>query len=105
MPDASSQWIEWTRTTLTPGECAALLAGLTLEQKAHLLEHDYVFGQGIGVLWRAPAGGLQRRARFTHGTHFGTVRGEFYIDSQGSVRELRRAENAPGDPSPLREGS
>lgn len=105
MSDAISQWIEWTRTTLTPGECAVLLAGLTLEQTAYLLEHDYVFDKGIGVLWRAPAGGLQRRARFTHGTHFETPRGGFYIDSEGSVREILRAEIGPGRPSPLHEWS
>jgi hypothetical protein len=56
------------------------------EQKAHLLEHDYVWVEGVGVLWNPPDGDL-RRARFTHGTHFQTQRGEFYIDSEGSARE------------------
>jgi len=88
-----AQWIEWTRTALSPRECADLLAAATSEQKAHLLEHDYVFGEGIGVLWRPADGGL-RRARFTHGTHFATARGEFYIDSEGSVRETARPEPA-----------
>jgi hypothetical protein len=72
------------------------LAALTSEQKARLLEHDYVFVEGIGVVWRPPDGGWERRARFTHGTHFETARGEFYIDSEGSVREPLRAEGAEG---------
>jgi hypothetical protein len=60
---------------------------LSSQQKAHLLEHDYAWVKGIGVLWNPPGGAL-RRARFTHGTHFRTQRGEFYIDSEGSAREL-----------------
>jgi hypothetical protein len=62
------------------------MTALGLEQKAHLLKHDYVWVKGVGVLWKPPDGAL-RRARFTHGTHFRTSRGEFYIDSEGSVRE------------------
>ena len=81
------QWIEWTRTRLQPQERQELLAALTSEQKAHLLERDHVWVEGVGVLWNPPDGDL-RRARFTHGTHFQTQRGEFYIDSEGSAREL-----------------
>jgi hypothetical protein len=86
-----SQWIDWTRTRPQPQEREDLLSALTSEQKAHLLEHDYVWVKGVGVLWNPPDGAL-RRARFTHGTHFQTKRGEFCIDSNGSVGELRRAE-------------
>jgi hypothetical protein len=82
-----TQWIEWTRTRLQPQERQELLTALTSEQKAHLLEHDYVWVEGVGVLWNPPDSEL-RRARFTHGTHFQTQRGEFYIDSEGSAREL-----------------
>ena len=63
------------------------MTALTSEQKEHLLERDYVWVKGIGVLWKT-RGGVLRRARFTHGTHFRTQRGEFYINSDGSVREL-----------------
>jgi len=83
-----TQWIEWTRTRLPPQEREELLMALTSQQKAHLLEHDYVWVEGIGVLWNPPDGDLLRRARFTHGTHFQTQRGEFYIDSEGSAREI-----------------
>jgi hypothetical protein len=79
-----TQWIEWTRTRLRLQEREDLVKALTSEQKAHLLEHDYVWVKGIGVLWK-PVDGVLRRARFTHGTHFRTQRGEFYIDSDGSV--------------------
>jgi hypothetical protein len=82
-----SQWIEWTRTRLQPQERQELLTALTSQQKAHLLEHDYVWVEGVGVLWNPPHGDPLRRARFTHGTHFQTQRGEFYIDSEGSARE------------------
>jgi hypothetical protein len=82
-----SQWIEWTRTRLQPQEREELLTRLTSEQKAHLLDHDYIWVEGVGVLWK-PADGALRRARFTHGTHFQTQRGEFYIDSKGSAHEL-----------------
>jgi hypothetical protein len=64
------------------------LAALTPEQKAHLLDHDYVWVEGVGVLWNDPDGDLRQRARFTHGTYFRTRRGEFYIDSEGGVREF-----------------
>jgi hypothetical protein len=83
-----TQWIEWTRTRLPPQERERLLTALTSQQKAHLLEHDYVWVEGIGVLWKSRDGDLLRRARFTHGTHFQTQRGEFYIDSEGSARKL-----------------
>jgi len=81
------QAINWTDTRLQPREREDLLTALTSEQKAHLLEHDYVWAEGAGVLWRRPDGALQR-ARFTHGAHFRTQSGEFYIDSEGSAREL-----------------
>jgi hypothetical protein len=82
-----TQQIEWTRTRLQPREREELLTALTTEQKTYLLDHDYVWVEGVGVLWK-PADGALRRARFTHGTHFQTQRGEFYIDSEGSVREF-----------------
>jgi hypothetical protein len=81
-----TQWVDWTRTRLRPPESEELIEALTPEQKALLLEHDYVWVKGIGVLWR-PVGDVLRRARFTQGTHFRTPRGEFYIDSDGSVRD------------------
>jgi hypothetical protein len=90
MPE--SHWSEWTRTLVQPREREELWAGLTSEQRADLLERDYVFVPGTGVLWRPPDGAPWRRARFTHGTHFRTQRGEFYIDSEGSVHELRRGD-------------
>jgi len=80
--------IEWTRTRLQPQEREELLAALTSEQKAHLLEHDYVWVKGVGVMWNPPDGHLLRRARFTHGTHFKTQRGDFYIDCEGSACEV-----------------
>jgi hypothetical protein len=86
-PMDESRWIEWTRTNLHPREREDLLAALTMEQKAQLLEHDYVWLKGAGVLWKPPDGAL-RRARFTHGTHFRTKHGEFYIDSEGGAAEL-----------------
>jgi hypothetical protein len=81
-----TQWVGWTRTRLRPRESEELVKALTPEQKAYLLEHDYVSVKEIGVLWR-PVDGVLRRARFTCGTHFRTRRGEFYIDSDGSVRD------------------
>ncbi len=78
---------DWTRTRLQPQERHALLAALTSAQEAHLLDHDYVWVKGVGVLWKATDGVL-RRARFTHGTHFKTRHGDFYIDSTGSARQL-----------------
>jgi len=82
-----TQWIEWTRTRLPPQEREELFTALTSEQKAHLLEHDYVWVEGVGVLWNPSHGDPLRRARFTHGTRFQTERGEFHIDSEGSARE------------------
>jgi hypothetical protein len=81
---------------LQPREREDLLTALTSEQKAHLLKHDYVWGKGVGVVWKPPDGAL-RRARFTHGTHFQTQRGEFYVDSEGSAGEPsdHRFEEAP----------
>jgi hypothetical protein len=80
------QGVEWTRTRLLPRESEELVKALSSEQKAHLLEHRYVWVKGIGVLWK-PVDGVLRRARFTRGTHFRTQRGELYIDSDGSVRD------------------
>ena len=88
-----TEWIDWTRTKLQPHEREDLLTALTSEQKEQLLEHDCAWVKGTGVLWNPPDGAL-RRARFTHGTHFKTKRGEFRIDSDGSVRELLRVEAA-----------
>jgi len=90
---SGTAWIDWTRTRLQPHEREDLLAALTSEQEQRLFEHDYVWVKGIGVLWKSRDGAL-RRARFTHGTHFQTQRGEFYSDSAGSVREFLRAKAA-----------
>jgi hypothetical protein len=78
---------EWTQTHLLPRERDELSAALTPVQRAHLLSQDYVWVPGSGVLWKQPDGVL-RRARFTHGTHFQTQRGEFYMDSEGSAHAL-----------------
>ena len=84
-----SQWIEWTRTRLHPREREDLLTALTMEQRAQLLEHDYVWLKEADVLWKSTDGALRRgRARFTHGTHFRTKHGEFYFDSEGGALEL-----------------
>jgi hypothetical protein len=88
--------INWCRTELQPHEREDLLTALNSDQKAQLLEHDYVWVKGAGVLWKPPDGAL-RRARFTHGTYFRTERGEFYIDSEGSVREALRAKTPEGE--------
>ncbi len=88
-----AQWIEWSRTTLQQQEHEDLLAALTSEQKAHLLKHDYVWVAGVGVLWKSVDGDL-RRARFTHGTHFRTRRGAYYIDSEGCATEVTDREGA-----------
>ena len=94
------QWIEWTRTGLQPQEREELLAALTSEQKVHLLEHDYVWVEGVGVLWSPPHGDPLRRALFTHGTRFQTERGEFYIDSAGSAREISDHRIDSREPTP-----
>lgn len=96
-----THWIEWTGTRLQSRDRKALLAGLTPEQNAHLREHDYVFVEGSGVLWRPPGGEPCRRARFTHGTHFRTQRGEFYVDSEGGVRELPRTDQVEEEEHPF----
>ena len=101
-----AEWIDWTQTRLQPREREELLTqerddmvvALTSGQKEHLLEYDYVWVKGSGVLWKPPDAAL-RRAQFTHGTYFRTERGEFYIDSDGSVRELLRAEATEGESS------
>ena len=85
-----TECIDWRATGLAPREREDLLTALTPEQNQHLLEYDYVWIEGTGVLWKPPSGAL-RRARFTHGAHFRTGRGEFYIDSEGGVRELSRS--------------
>jgi hypothetical protein len=86
-----TQWIEWTQTRLEVREREDLLGALTAEQRAHLLSHDYVWAEGIGLLWKPQQGGLEQRARFTHGSHFRTRKGEFYVDAEGGVRELSRS--------------
>ncbi len=96
-----AQSIEWTRTRLQPQERQELLTALTSEQKAQLLEHDYVWVEGVGVLWNPPDGDLLRRARFTHGTHFQTQGGEFHIDSEGGARELSNHGIGPLDAGSL----
>ena len=63
-----AEWIDWTRTRLQPGERENLLTherndmltALTAEQQQHLLEHDYVWVKGSGVLWKPPGGALRR---------------------------------------------
>ena len=79
----------WSQTTLAPLERDALLRTLTPLQIAQLEQHEHVWVAGTGVLWMHPDGAL-RRARFTHGAHFRTKRGEFYIDSEGCVRLLSK---------------
>jgi hypothetical protein len=77
-----SQWIKWTRTRLQPQEREELLAALTSEQKAHLLEHDYVWAEGIGVLWNprtasccgAPGSHTEPTSRRSVGTSTSTPR-------------------------------
>lgn len=91
LANRETQWIEWTRTALQPRESAELSGALTPEQAAHLREHDYVWVEGTGIVWMPESGGLAQRARFTHGVHFRTRRGEFYVDAEGGVRELARA--------------
>ena len=93
MPDQSR--CEWTRTHLLPRERDELTAALTSAQQAHLSLHDYVWVPG-SVLWKQPDGVL-RRARFTHGTHFETQRGEFYMDSEGSAHALSRTAATPDE--------
>lgn len=103
-----SQWVEWTRTTLPPRQREELLAAATSEQKAHLLEHDYVWVEGVGVLWNPPYDAPLRRARFTHGTYFRTRRGELYIGSEGRARVIPDhgpALPAPAPPTPSLSGS
>lgn len=89
-----TQWVDWARTTLAPAESEALRAELTGTQQRHLDEHDYVWVETVGVLWK-PAHGALHRSRFTHGTHFETRHGEFYIDSEGSVSERARCAPDP----------
>jgi hypothetical protein len=80
---------EWTRTHLLPRERDELSAALTPAQRAHLFSQDYVWVPGSGVLWKQPDGVL-RRARFTHGVHFETQHGAFYMDSEGTAHTLSR---------------
>ena len=80
-------WLEWTRTTLSHTEAEQVLSSLTPDQRDHLAKEDYVWIRGTGVVFRDPEGEL-RRARFTHGTHFRTRHGEFYIGSSGEARQV-----------------
>ena len=89
-----NQWIKWTKTRLEPGERDQLLAALTSKQKTQLLEQDYVRVERVGVLWNPPNGAPLRRARFTHGFHFQTDRGDLYIDSEGIARLIPRRADA-----------
>jgi hypothetical protein len=78
-----AQWIEWTRTQLMPPEVEIEPSRLSNFERARLEDHHWVSMPGR-VLWLDPNGAL-RRARFTHGTHFRTAKGEFYADSAGRV--------------------
>jgi hypothetical protein len=95
-----SQWIEGTRTRLEPKEREELLTALTPQQKPYLLEHDYVFVEGVGVLWKPPHGDPLRRASFTHGAHFETQYGGFYIDSRGIGSADSIATESPQETAP-----
>ena len=81
-------WIEWTRTDLIGEEAGEFVAALTPEQRDQLAKEDFVWSRTNGVLFRDPAGRL-RRGRFTHGTHFRTAGGEFYIDSTGATTRIQ----------------
>jgi hypothetical protein len=85
-----TDWVEWVRTALTPDERSELLSTFTPEQAEYLVKEDYVWVPGVGVVWMAPDHTLQR-LRFTHGAHFRTRQGEFYIDSEGSTRRVPAA--------------
>ena len=80
------RWLEWTRTALSDTEAEKVLS-LTPDQRDHLAKEDYVWIPGTGVVFRHAAGGL-RRARFTHGVHFRTRQGEFYIGPDGEAKRL-----------------
>jgi hypothetical protein len=76
-------WVEWTRTQLTPSEVDVELGRLSACERARLEDDHWVSMPGR-LLWLDPGGAL-RRARFSHGTHFRTAKGEFYVDSAGRV--------------------
>jgi hypothetical protein len=79
-----TDWVEWARTTLRPEERATLWTALTSQQQERLHTGGHVWAKELGVLWNDPSGNL-RRARYTHGMHFETARGRFYIDSEGNA--------------------
>ena len=83
-----AQWIEWTRSILQPEEREELSARMTAEQSTALLERGYVWIPGAGIVWKPARGGPERRARFTHGIHFQTPSGEFYVNAEGQVRAI-----------------
>ncbi len=84
-------WIEWTRTRLTPPEVERELASLSSSETARLQSDGWLWIPAR-VLWIDPSGAL-RRARFTHGTHFETAKGDSYVDSAGNV------EHRPEEPA------
>lgn len=79
-------WLEWTRSRLEPSEIGAELSRLSASDRRKLENDHWVWLPGL-VLWLDPGGSL-RRARFTHGTHFRTAKGEFHIDSGGRLRRV-----------------
>ncbi len=92
-----TRWVEWARSQLTPQEVEEELNGLSASQRSRLQDDHWVWRPGR-VLWIDPKGEL-RRARFTHGAHFRTAKGEFYIDPEGQVNRVRDAEHQGKAPS------
>lgn len=88
-----TDWVEWVRTTLSSEEELKILSTLTAEQREHLVK-DYAWVRGVGVVWKSPEQGLNRR-RFTHGACFRTKHGEFYINSEGSTRSAAATPRVP----------
>jgi hypothetical protein len=88
----AGHWLDWTRTDLSDTEAEELVASQTPDQRDHLAKEDFVWIRGTGVLFRDPLG-KHRRARFTHGTHFRTRHGEFYVESGGEAKRVAPAAN------------
>jgi hypothetical protein len=95
-------WTDWARTELGPEERENIRAALSTDQQQRLADDHYVWVAGVGILWTPPDRAL-RRARFTHGFHFDTENGEFYVDSAGNTRRMTgmRPRVRPSDASPL----